>query len=66
MFLLNLLTQQSHQAIEQLALITKVRQELAAGQETPPIDEILSQTTILTVISQILGLEDGTDLTRYL
>lgn len=65
-YLLNLLTQRQNEAIEQLALITKVRQELADGEQTPQIGEIVRQTGILEIISQILGADGGNDLTRYL
>ena len=42
--LLKLLTQQQNEPVQQLAIITKIRQELANGEQAPQINELVNET----------------------
>lgn len=45
------LTHYSLEPIQQLAILTKIRQELSTGEAVPDIKEILDQTTLMLVIN---------------
>lgn len=50
-FLLNLLaTNQNLENIEQLAIITKVRQEMSSKDTKPDIKDVIQKTNILSII----------------
>jgi len=52
---------------EQLAVLTKIRQEIANPKTPPDIKGILADTNILHVLSQVLSLaENQSPLVRYL
>lgn len=67
-YLLNLLsTSQTLENIEQLALITKVRQEMSSKDTAPNIKDVILNTNILSIIQQILSFQDNShEIIRYL
>lgn len=59
---MNVLTTTSGlETLDQLAILTKIRQELADGKEEPQISEIIRDTNLLDIINQVLGLNDATN-----
>jgi len=52
--------------LEQLAILTKVRQEMAFEENPPDIKTILTQTNVMKIIQQLLSLDEGAVVTRYL
>ena len=52
--------------MEQLALLTLIRQELSTEQNTVDLDLIFSQSDIVNVILQILGEPVGSETLKYL
>ena len=67
-FLLNqLVTNSGIDALSQLALLTKVRQELANPTDPPDIGKLLEETNVLTIINQILAIEENhNNIVKYL
>lgn len=59
-YLLNLLgTREDLDSLEQLAIVTKVRQEMSTKDLKPDIKNIIAKTNILSIVQQILGFADN-------
>mmetsp|Transcript_2123 Transcript_2123/g.3746 ORF Transcript_2123/g.3746 Transcript_2123/m.3746 type:complete len:285 (-) Transcript_2123:984-1838(-) len=67
-FMINLLTSnQSLNALQQLAIMTKVRQELSNQENLPDISRVLQETQIIQIVSQLFKTPDNLhELIRYL
>ena len=58
--MLNLLgTREDLDSLEQLAIVTKVRQEMSTKDLKPDIKNIIAKTNILSIVQQILGFADN-------